>query len=165
MSSASPDSLVRLVVFRLEEQRYGLPLAAVERVLPMVAVAALPKAPAVALGVINVGGRVIAVVDLRHQLGLPRREYGLTGHLLMARTHRRTLILPVDAVLGVMAVTADAVTSADHLLPGIGHAAGIGHVAGIVALPDGLLFIQDLDAFLSLDEQQRLSAALEEVAG
>jgi purine-binding chemotaxis protein CheW len=146
-------------VFRLEEQRYGLPLAAVERVLPMVAVAALPKAPAVALGVINVGGRVIAVVDLRHRLGLPRREYGLTGHLLVARTHRRTLILPVDAVLGVMAVTADAVTSPDRLLP------GIGHVAGIVALPDGLLFIHDLDAFLSLDEEQRLSAALEEVAG
>ena len=159
MSSASPDPLVRLVVFRLEEQRYGLPLAAVERVLPMVAVAALPKAPAVALGVINVGGRVIVVVDLRHRLGLPRREYGLTGHLLVARTQRRTLILPVDAVLGVMAVTADAVTSPDHLLP------GIGHVAGIVALSDGLLFIQDLDAVLSLDEQQQLSAALEEVAG
>jgi hypothetical protein len=53
------DPLVRLVVFRLEEQRYGLPLAAVERVLPMVAVATLPKAPAVVLGVINVGGRVI----------------------------------------------------------------------------------------------------------
>jgi purine-binding chemotaxis protein CheW len=49
--------------------------------------------------------------------------------------------------------------SVDHLLP------GIGHVAGIVALPDGLLFIQDLEAFLSLDEEQRLSAALEEVAG
>ena len=159
MSSAAPDSLVRLVVFRLEEQRYGLPLAAVERVLPMVAVDALPKAPAVALGVINVGGRVIPVVDLRHRLGRPRREYGLTGHLLVTRTHRRTLILPVDAVLGVMAVTADAVTSPDHLLP------RIGHMAGIVALPDGLLFIQDLDAVLSLDEEQQLSAALEEVAG
>ena len=158
MSSAAPDSLVRLVVFRFEQQRYGLPLAAVERVLPMVAVAALPKAPAVALGVINVGGRLIAVVDLRRRLGLARQEYGLTGHLLVTRTHRRTLILPVDAVLGVMAVTADAVTSPDHLLP------RIGHLAGIVALPDGLLFIQDLDAVLSLDEEHELASALEEHA-
>jgi hypothetical protein len=57
-----------------------------------------------------------------------------------------------------MAVTADAVTSPDHLLP------RIGHVAGIVALPDGLLFIQDLDAVLSLEEEQELASVLEEPA-
>ena len=42
---------------------------------------------------------------------------------------------------------------------------GLRHLKGIVALADGLLLIQDLDAFLSLDEEARLAAALEEAGG
>jgi hypothetical protein len=38
-------------------------------------------------------------------------------------------------------------------------------VAGIVALADGVLFIHDLEAFLSLEEERQLSEALEEMRG
>lgn len=148
-----------LILFVLDGERYALPLGTVERVLPMVAVAPLPKAPSVALGVVNVGGRVIPVVDARRRFGLPPREYGTSAQLVLARTAQRALALPVDAVLGVAEVAADAVTPPDRVLP------GIRHVAGIAALPDGLLVIHDLDAFLSLDEEQRLTEALEETAG
>jgi purine-binding chemotaxis protein CheW len=64
--------------------------------------------------------------------------------------------VPVDEVLGVKEVAEVAVTSPEVILP------GIGHVAGIVSLTDGLLFIHDLATFLSLDEEQRLTEALEE---
>ena len=147
--------VLRLVVFVVEGERYGLPLEVVERVLPMVAVSPLPKAPAVALGVIDVHGRVIPVVDVRGRFGHPPREYGITAHLLVARTSRRALALAVDAVQGVTELAPGAVIPPDHVLP------GIGHVAGIAALPDGLLFIHDLDTFLSLDEERRLASALE----
>lgn len=151
--------LLRLVVFVIEGQRYALPLSAVERALPMVAVSLLPKAPAVALGVINLHGTAIPVVDIRRRFGFPPRDYGITAHLLVARTSRRTLALPVDEVLGVSEVAEETVTLPDAVLP------GIGHVAGIVTLADGLLFIHDLDTFLSLDEEQRLTEALEEMKG
>ena len=148
---------LRLVVFSIEGQRYALPLHAVERVLPMVAVSPLPQAPAVALGVINVHGRVVPVLDLRRRFGLPPRDHGLTTHLLVARTAPRTMALPVDEVLEVQDVAPSAVTAPDVILP------GIGHVAGVVALPDGVLFIHDLEACLSLEEERRLTEALEEV--
>jgi purine-binding chemotaxis protein CheW len=154
---AFQGAVLRLVVFVIEEQRYALPLAAVERILPMVAVSPLPEAPAVALGVINVHGQVLPVLDIRRRFGLPPRDYDLRSHLLLARTSRRTLALPVDEVLGVSEVAAEAVAPPDAILP------GIGHVAGIVALADGLLFIHDLDAFLSLDEERRLTESLEEI--
>ena len=154
--NGQPPSL-RLVVFVIEGQRYALPLRAVERVLPIVAVSPLPKAPAVALGVINVHGQVIPVVDIRLRFGFPPRDYGLTAQLVVARTARRTLVVPVEEVLGVTEVATEGITSPDAVLP------GIGHVAGIVTLADGLLFIHDLDTFLSLDEEQRLTEALEEM--
>ena len=164
MGSASENStlqsaLLRLVVFSIDGQRYALPLSAAERVLPMVAVSPLPQAPAVALGVINLHGKVIPVLDFRRRLRLPPCDYGLAAHLLVARTRQRTLALPVDEALGVQEVAAEAVTPPDAVLP------GIGHVAGIVALADGLLFIHDLDAFLSLDEERQLTEALEEMRG
>ena len=154
MSGQSPVS--RLVVFAIDGERYALSLPAVERVLPMVAVSPLPKGPAVALGVINVHGAVIPVLDIRRRFGFPPRDYGITAQLLVARTGRRTLAVPVDEVVGLREVAVDAVTAPDTVLP------GIGHVAGIVALADGLLFIHDLDTFLSLEEERDLTEALEE---
>ncbi len=152
-----PDGLgFTLVVFGIDGQRYGLPLARVERVLPMVAVAPLPQAPAIALGVINFHGEVLPVVDVGRRLGLPAREYGLAAHLVIVQTPRRRLALPVDEVLGVQEVATASVVPPEAVLP------GIGYVAGIATLPDGLLFIHDLDTFLSLDEERQLAEALAE---
>ena len=148
---------IKLVVFDIEGQRYALPLNDVERVLPMVAVSPLPQAPAVVLGVINLHGQVIPVLDLRCRFGLPLCDYGLTARLLVVRTSRRILALAVDEVLGVREIAQETITRPDALLP------GIGHIAGIVTLPDGLLFIHDLEACLSLEEERRLTDALEEV--
>jgi purine-binding chemotaxis protein CheW len=152
--STLESRVFQLVVFDLAGQRYALRLTVVERVLPMVAVSPLPKAPAIAFGVINIHGAVVPVVDIRRRLGFPARDYDLTTHLLVARTSRRRLAVPVDQVLGVSEITAEAVTPPDAVLP------GMAHVAGIVTLPDGLLFIHDLDTFLSLDEEEQLTQAM-----
>lgn len=151
---SSTGDVLALAVFVIEGQRYALPVSVVERVLPMVAVSPLPQAPAVVLGVISVHGQVVPVTDFRRRVGLAPREYGVGSHLLVARTRRRTLALAVDEALGVRDVPSEAVTGTDALLP------GIGHVAGIVALPDGLLYVHDLETFLSLDEERGLSDAL-----
>lgn len=90
----SEPHLLQLVVFRLDGQRYALSLPVVERVLPMAAVSPLPKAPAIALGVINLHGQILPVLDIRRRFGLPPGEYGLSAHLVVARTTRRWLALP-----------------------------------------------------------------------
>jgi len=151
------DPILQFVVFVIEPQRYALLLESVERVLPMVAVSPLPKAPAIAVGVINLHGRIIPVLDIRRRFGFPTPDYDLTARLLVARTSRRTVAMPVDEVLGVSDVAEEAVTAPQAVLP------GIGHLTGIVARADGLLFIHDLDTFLSLDEEHQLTDALEEM--
>lgn len=152
--AANGTDVIRLVVFVLDERRYALPLGAVEHVHSMVDVSPLPEAPAIVLGVVNLHGAPIAVVDLRRRFGLAACDYGVSGHLLVARTPRRALAMPVDEVLGVIEVERDRVTVPSEMLP------GVGHVAGIVALDDGLLLIQDLDAVLALREEQELGRAL-----
>jgi purine-binding chemotaxis protein CheW len=145
---------VSLVVFVVDGARYAVPLSSAERAFRMVALSPLPGSPRVVLGGINLQGQAVAVVDLRRRFGLPARDYGVATRLLVVRTCRRRLAIAADDVLGVAEVDNEAITPRTSL-------PGAGPVAGVAALPDGLLIIQDLDAFLTLDEERQLDRALE----
>ncbi len=145
----------RIVVFTLGDRRYGLPLSAVDRIVRMVEVTSLPKGPDIVLGVVNVQGRVIPVINLRRRFRLPERDIVLADQLIVARTARRPVALVVDAVTGVLEYSEQQVVGAQDLLP------GLEYVEGVVKLDDGLVLIHDLDQFLSLEEEAALDRAME----
>ncbi len=145
----------RLVVFDLSDQRYGLPLHAVDRIVRIVEFTPLPKAPDIVLGVVNVHGRVIPVVDIRRRFHLPRRDVALTDQMVIARTSRRVVALVADAVTGVIEYSEQDGEEAREVLP------GVQYVEGIVKLGDGLILIHNLDKFLSLEEETTLDRAME----
>ncbi|MFZ2301240.1 MAG: chemotaxis protein CheW [Gallionella sp.] len=147
-----PDSLL---VFMLDDQRYALPLPEVDRVVRMVAITPLPKAPDIVLGVVNIQGRVIPVVNMRRRFRLPEREIALTDQLVIAHTAKRPVALIADAVLDVIACPAHGLIAAAHIVP------GMEYVEGAIKLEDGLTLIHDLDKFLSLEEEKSLDRALE----
>lgn len=153
------SALSRLVVFRLDAQRYALSLAVVERSVRAVEVTGLPNAPAIVLGVINVEGCVLPVLNLRRRFGLPEREISLSDQFLIARTTRRTVVLVVDETQGVIEHPKAEIIGPAQIVP------GLGQIQGVVKLPDGLVLIHDLELFLSLEEVNALDAAMaQEVA-
>lgn len=145
-----------LIVFALDDQRYALSLSAADRVVRMVAITPLPNAPAGILGVVNFQGRVIPVFNLRSRFNLPERDIALTDQLIIAHTSRRVVALVVDAVMDVCEAQ-NQVASGDVL-------ARVQYVEGVVKRDDGLIFIHDLDTFLSLEEADTLDQALENSA-
>lgn len=148
------QAMESVTVFTLGEQRFGLPLGSVERVLRAVAVTPLPNAPAVVRGVIDVHGRVIPVVDLHARFGLPAREIALEDRLLVVSTPTRKVVLLVEQVAGVVEIDAGDIVAAEFVAP------GTEHLRAVARLPDGILLIQDLDVLLSLDEERLLDDAL-----
>ena len=154
--SGSPreDRYLQLVVFALDEQRYALHLAAVERILRLVEVVPLPKAPDIVLGVVNVHGTVVPVVNVRRRFRLPELAADPAHRLILTHTARRPVALVVDKAEGVIETDQDEVTGAEEILP------RLEYVEGVVKLPDGLLLIHDLDGFLSLDEEKELDKIL-----
>jgi purine-binding chemotaxis protein CheW len=143
-----------LVVFFLDEQRYALRLSAVEQIVRMVEISPLPQAPEIILGVINIRGRIAPVFHIRKRFHLPEREIGLNDHLIVARTARRTVALVADAVTGVVERADEAMSAVEGIFP------GLEYVEGVVKLDDGLVFIHDLDTFLSLEEEKTMEQAL-----
>jgi purine-binding chemotaxis protein CheW len=95
---------VRHVIFRVEKERYGLPLAAVrEVVVPPERFTRVPRAPTAVAGVMNLRGRVVTVVELRQLLGLPDGPTPPSRVVLLDRG-RRDLGLLVTEVDGIEAV-------------------------------------------------------------
>lgn len=145
---------IQLVVFEIDEQRYGLHLSSVERVLHAVDVTPLPQTPDVVWGVIDMQGQIVPVLSLRKRFGLPERAIGVSDHFVLARTRRRTVALVVDAVRGVIERPVAEVIESNMILP------DLEHIEGVIQLDDGMALIHDLDRFLSLDEERALAQAI-----
>lgn len=145
----------QLTIFTLDERRYGLRLAAVDRVVRAVAISPLPQVPGIVLGIVNVQGRIIPIINVRLRFRLPEREVTLTDRIIIAHTARRAVGLIVDAVSDVIEYPEQSIAGAESILP------GLEFVEGVVKLEDGMVYIHDLDKFLSLEEEASLSQALE----
>ena len=152
--SMTPRTLNQLVAFTLNRQPYALRLASVRQVLRMVEVTPLPKAPEIVLGVVSLHGTVVPVLSIRRRVGLTDREASLSDQLIVADTACRIVALVVDAVIGVVERSTEEITEAERIVP------SAQYVEGIARLEEDMLFIHDLDRFLSQHEESQLRGAL-----
>jgi purine-binding chemotaxis protein CheW len=142
------------VVFTLDDRRYALPLAATLRIVRAVEITPLPAAPANVLGALNVAGEVLPVFNTRRRFGLPERALEPADHLLIARTDDRTVVLTIDAAVGVIDHPDAAMVDAERITP------DLAHIRGVLPLDDGLVLIHDLGQFLSPAENLQLNDAM-----
>jgi purine-binding chemotaxis protein CheW len=93
----------RQVVFQVGTERYALPLFAVREVVPPIPpFARVPRAGRAVRGVMNLRGRVVAIVDLAELVGLPPQPLlGGQGQVLILDREKRALGLLIGVVLGV----------------------------------------------------------------
>jgi purine-binding chemotaxis protein CheW len=141
------SAMQHLVLFTIDEQRYALPLSSVERVVRAVEVIPVPNAPDVIMGLVNVQGQIVPVVDLRRRFHLPQRALRLSDRLIIARTSRQTVGLVVDVVDSVIECPDGTIVAADQI------AHGLEHIAGITTIEDQIVFIQHLHQLLFEEEQ------------
>jgi purine-binding chemotaxis protein CheW len=147
--------LRKLVTFSLDDRKFALSVSAVQRIIRVVEVTALPKAPEIVIGIINMQGQVIPVFDIRRRFHLPVREMQLSDQLIIATTTKRTVALIVASVDDVIEIPGERIIVAEEILP------ELEYVEGVVKTEDGLVLIHDLERFLSLPEEKALDEALE----
>lgn len=136
-ASAAPaaEPSAGFVCFMLAGQRYGVAVAQVREVLRLGEMAWVPGAPSACLGVVNLRGQIVSVLDLRQMLGQPAVEANGNSRLLVIDHQDAALALLVDRVLELFTV-------ANHLIehtPRLNH--GPVPVDGVVTCDSGPLFI------------------------
>jgi purine-binding chemotaxis protein CheW len=145
----------QVVVFLLDDRRYGLRLSVVEKIVQMAEITPLPKAPPIVMGIVNLQGRIIPIFNIRMRFGLEEREPDPNDHLVIANTRLRTVGFIVDEASGTVEQTAGETVDPETILP------GIPYIEGVVKRGDGMILIHDLDLFLSIDEETALDVAMQ----
>lgn len=153
----SPASQTALVlVYRIDENRYGLFLSEVERVVRAVAITPLADAPENILGIINVQGRIVPVVSMRKKLKSREKDVDLGDQFILAHTRRRTVALVVDSVVGVVEQpTAEIAANTDV-------ASATESLKGVIKLADDLVLVYDLEYLLSIEQEGHVDATFAE---
>jgi chemotaxis signal transduction protein len=150
------NSTLRLFEFESGGCRVALPLDCVERAVASAEPMPLPGATDIVLGVLNVGGELVALVDVCRRLGLPSAPMLPSQQMLIVRLSGFLAGVLADQIIGVTErPLAEAVPA------GVG---GAPFLRGVVRLEDGLCLVLDPQQFLFPGECGALAQALVQVA-
>jgi purine-binding chemotaxis protein CheW len=107
-------SETKYVVFQLDKERYGLPIDSVERILPSQLVTKIPKTPKMMLGVFDMRGETIPVLDARQRFGMKEFEDGRNFVVVLSESGR--CALKVDVVVGINTYAEEQIDKSHALL-------------------------------------------------
>lgn len=150
------DPVVRVLLVEVSRARCALPLDAVAEVLPAARVEPVPSAPAAVLGVLNVRGEAVAVLDVAVFLGYDRRPLHLSDRFVLLAGTDPPTALRVDGVhdIAELAVRPYEGPRRD------GNALGD---LGVALREDGLVVVHDPAAFVAAADHEALRRALAEL--
>jgi purine-binding chemotaxis protein CheW len=145
VSVTAPGSVI---VFALSEIRFALSTRVIERVVRAVEVSPIADAPEGIIGVINLHGTIVPVLDVRPRFGLTPREVEVDDHFVIARIGERQVAVLVDAPVDVFGADGCAVHATLEPL------AGLGTVEGVLVQSGEVVPIQDLARLLPSETEK-----------
>jgi purine-binding chemotaxis protein CheW len=149
---------LKLLIFKIDNQQFALPITAVEKVIEIVDIRLLPKTPKYVCGIINMHGEIISVINLRLLFGLQEKEIELSDQLLIVSTSLFKHALWIDSTDKIIEIDRNKIVHSEEIKY------GEKYVQGVVKLENGMVLINDVEKFLSSDELKELELALKKVA-
>lgn len=153
IEKAVDDPVLRWVTFRLANETYGVSVTQVKEVLRISEIAPVPGAPDYVLGIINLRGNVVTVIDTRKRFGLESIEPEDASRVVIIEVDRQVVGILVDSVAEVVDLRASAIEQA----PNVGSDETSKYIQGVTSLNSELLILVDLNKFLTEGELGDLS--------
>ncbi len=148
IEGSGSELVIQLVTFRLRDETYGINVMHVQEVLRVSEIAPVPGAPDYVLGIINLRGNVVTVIDTRSRFGLPKAEVTDTSRIVIIESDKQVVGILVDAVAEVVELAESQIDSA----PNVGNEESSRYIQGIASLSNVLLIVVDLHKLLTDDE-------------
>ncbi len=147
-ASNADDTMLQWVTFRLENETYGINVMQVQEVLRYTEIAPVPGAPAYVLGIINLRGNVVTVIDTRNRFGLQPDEITDNTRIVIIEADKHVVGILVDAVAEVVYLRQSEIETA----PNVGNEESAKFIQGVCNKNDQLLILVDLDKLLTGQE-------------
>src|SRR5680860_189029 len=114
-SQAQDDQVLQYVTFRLDNETYGLNVMQIQEVLRYTEIAPVPGAPSYVLGIINLRGNVVTVIDTRQCFGLVSEELTDHSRIVIIEVDKQVIGILVDAVSEVVYLNQSEIEKAPHV--------------------------------------------------
>lgn len=147
------DPILQWVTFRLENETYGINVMQVREVLRYSEIAPVPGAPSYVIGIINLRGNVVTVVDTRERFGLPASEITDNTRIVILETENQVVGILVDAVAEVVYLRQSEI----EVAPNVGNEDNARYIQGVSHKNDELLILIEIKNLLTESEWAELS--------
>ncbi|MBE8167619.1 MAG: chemotaxis protein CheW [Shewanella sp.] len=153
VSANKDDSVLQWVTFKLDNETYGINVMQVQEVLRYSEIAPVPGAPHYVVGIINLRGNVVTVIDTRARFGLNGAEITDATRIVIIEAEKQVMGILVDSVAEVVYLKHSEIDNA----PNVGTEDSAKFIQGVSNRGDELLILVDLDKLLSDEEWNDLS--------
>ena len=152
-SAKNNESIVQWVTFRLADEIYGINVMQVQEVLRITEIAPVPGAPGYVLGIINLRGNVVTVIDTRTRFGLPTAEVDDASRIVIIESEQQVVGILVDSVAEVVELRQSEIDQA----PSVGNEESARYIQGVASRDEDLLIVVDLNKLLSEEEWSEMA--------
>ncbi|MGF1726789.1 chemotaxis protein CheW [Photobacterium nomapromontoriensis] len=142
------DQVLQWVTFQLEDETYGINVMQVREVLRYSEIAPVPGAPDYVLGIINLRGNVVTVIDTRSRFGLMPGDISDNTRIVIIEAEKQVIGILVDSVAEVVYLRSSEIDST----PSVGTEESAKFIQGVSNRDGRLLILVDLNKLLSDDE-------------
>jgi len=97
---------MEILSFKLNEKEYGIPISGVLRIIRMAAITPVSELSKYHLGVINLHGQIVPVLDIKQCLGLQRRTANLHDCIIILEVDDRKAAIIVDTIIDIIEANA-----------------------------------------------------------
>lgn len=143
---------LRYLCFNLGHEEFAIPLLSIKEVIGMPDVTPIPQSPAHFLGIMNLRGQVISILDLRQKLTIKPSNVGDPSVMILDLPNYKLGVV-VDQVNSVQMISADEVSEKPTIDTSKNHE----YVTGIFRKGEKLILLIDIVKTLSLDDHTSLA--------
>ncbi|WP_278938952.1 chemotaxis protein CheW [Pseudomonas helleri] len=147
-AQGSDDPILQWVTFKLDNETYGINVMQVQEVLRYTEIAPVPGAPAYVLGIINLRGNVVTVIDTRQRFGLYNAEITDNSRIVIIEADRQVVGILVDSVAEVVYLRQSEIETA----PNVGNDESAKFIQGVCNKNGELLILVELNKMMTEDE-------------
>lgn len=153
-SETLPQVGAELVTVAVGEQQFAIDIMSVREIRGWTRSTPLPNAPAHFLGMINLRGVILPVIDLRARLGLGASEVGRASVVVVVQSGERQVGLLVDAVCDILRVTEGLIQSP----PDLGDGCRQDFISGVMTTDHGIIGLLSLQHIVPADDADAAAA-------
>jgi len=141
---ANEDRVLQWGTFRLDDEIYAINVMQIQEVLRYTEITPVPGAPTYVVGIINLRGNVVTVIDTRKRFGLPPGEISDATRIVIVEALKQVVGILVDSVADVIYIRQSEIETT----PNVGNEETAKFIQGVCHKNDQLLILVDLERMI-----------------